>query len=63
MVVVVPSDNGTYFPIVGCEFEEHAGFEEVLVGDTPCRLIPVQPLVSFAVRRLTELLDAEERNQ
>lgn len=59
----VGNDNGRYFPAIGREFEEQAGIEAVLVGDAPCRLIPVQPLVSFAVRRLTELLDADRRNQ
>ncbi|MFB6506720.1 MULTISPECIES: aminoglycoside N(3)-acetyltransferase [unclassified Streptomyces] len=59
----VGNDNGRYFPAIGREFEEQAGIEEVMVGAAPCRLIPVQPLVSFAVRRLTELLDADQRNQ
>jgi aminoglycoside 3-N-acetyltransferase len=58
----VGNDNGRHFPTVGHEFEEQAGIEEVLVGDAPCRLIPVKPLVSFAVRRLTELLDADRHN-
>lgn len=57
----VGNDNGRHFPVVGREFEERAGIEEVLVGSAPCRLIPVRPLVAFAVRRLTELLDADER--
>ncbi|MFE2871118.1 aminoglycoside N(3)-acetyltransferase [Embleya sp. NPDC059259] len=55
----VGNDNGRYFPTIGREFEEQAGIVEVLVGDAPCRLIPVRELVAFAVGRLTELLDAE----
>jgi aminoglycoside 3-N-acetyltransferase len=54
----VGNDNDTHFPTVGREFEAHAGIREVLVGDAPCRLLPVAPLVSFAVGRLTELLAA-----
>lgn len=54
----IGNDNGTYFPLVGREFEEAAGIRPVLVGNAECRLIPVRPLVEFAVRRLTELLDA-----
>ncbi|SCK25827.1 aminoglycoside 3-N-acetyltransferase [Streptomyces sp. LamerLS-316] len=57
----VGNDNDRHFPTIGREFEEQAGIEEVLVGDAPCRLIPVQPLVSFAVRRLTELLEADQK--
>ncbi|MFJ6699399.1 aminoglycoside N(3)-acetyltransferase [Streptomyces sp. NPDC091272] len=56
----VGNDNGTYFPTIGREFEEQAGITEVMVGDAPCRLIPVQPLISFAVQRLTDLLAAEQ---
>lgn len=59
----VGNDNGRYFPAIGREFEEQTGIEEVLVGDAPCRLIPVQPLVSFAVRRLTELLGADQQHR
>ncbi|WP_433204026.1 aminoglycoside N(3)-acetyltransferase [Nocardia sp. CA-107356] len=59
----VGNDNGRYFPVIGREFEERAGIEEVVVGAARCRLIPVQPLVSFAVRRLTDLLDADRQNR
>jgi aminoglycoside 3-N-acetyltransferase len=52
----VGNDNDTYFPLVGREFEEHAGIKEVMVGQAPCRLIPIKPFVAFAVPRLTELL-------
>jgi aminoglycoside 3-N-acetyltransferase len=55
----VANDNSTHFPTVGREFEQRAGIPEVLVGDAPCRLLPIRPFVSFAVRRLTELLDAD----
>jgi aminoglycoside 3-N-acetyltransferase len=57
----VGDDNDTHFPTVGREFEEQAGVQEVIVGDAPCRLIPVRPLIALAVGRLTELLaeDAE----
>lgn len=55
----VGNDNDTHFPTVGSEFEEQAGIVEVMVGNARCRLVPVQPLVSFAVRRLTELLAAD----
>ncbi|WP_345495251.1 AAC(3) family N-acetyltransferase [Nocardia callitridis] len=55
----VGNDNGRHFPTVGREFEERAGIEEVMIGDAPCRLIPAQPLVDFATRRLTELLHAD----
>jgi aminoglycoside 3-N-acetyltransferase len=54
----VGNDNDTYFPVIGREFEEQAGIREVRVGEGRCRLIPVRPFVSFAVRRLTELLAA-----
>ncbi|MEU1289715.1 AAC(3) family N-acetyltransferase [Kitasatospora sp. NPDC005856] len=55
----VGDDNDTHFPVVGREFEELAGIREVLVGDAPCRLVPVRELIPFAVRRLTELLAAD----
>ncbi|MET8544038.1 AAC(3) family N-acetyltransferase [Kitasatospora sp. NPDC004799] len=55
----VGDDNGTHFPVVGREFEERAGIREVLVGNAPCRLLPVRDLIPFAVRRLTELLAAD----
>ena len=45
--------------MVGREFEERAGIREVLVGNAPCRLVPVRELIPFAVRRLTELLAAD----
>ncbi|MFF2142884.1 aminoglycoside N(3)-acetyltransferase [Kitasatospora sp. NPDC058190] len=55
----VGNDNDTHFPVVGREFEEQAGIREVLVGNAPCRLVPVRELIPFAVRRLTELLAAD----
>ena len=55
----VGNDNDTHFPVVGREFEERAGIREVLVGNAPCRLVPVRELIPFAVRRLTELLAAD----
>lgn len=58
----VGNDNGLYFPTIGREFEEQAGIKEVLVGSAPCRLMPVRPLVAFAVRRLTELFDKDSQN-
>lgn len=59
----VANDNDTYFPIVGQEFEEQANIHEVMVGDASCRLIPIQPFVSFATRRLTELLSSTPHNK
>ncbi|MDG4865792.1 AAC(3) family N-acetyltransferase, partial [Streptomyces sp. T-3] len=56
----IGNDNGTYFPLVGREFEELAGIRPVLVGNAECRLIPVRALVEFAVRRLDELLAAAQ---
>ncbi|MFE0102435.1 aminoglycoside N(3)-acetyltransferase [Streptomyces sp. NPDC059009] len=56
----VGNDNGRHFPAVGRAFEEWAGTEEVMVGAAACRLLPVRPLVEFAVRRLTQLLAADE---
>lgn len=58
----VGDDNDTHFPTVGREFEEHAGIQEVMVGEAACRLIPVKPLVAFAVHRLTELLEAARQS-
>ncbi|WBP90220.1 aminoglycoside N(3)-acetyltransferase [Kitasatospora cathayae] len=55
----VGNDDDTHFPLVGREFEELVGIREVLVGNAPCRLIPVRELIPFAVRRLTELLAAD----
>ena len=55
----VGNDNDTHFPTVGREFEQQAGIRETVVGDAPCRLIPVRSLVAFAVPRLTELLDTD----
>ncbi|WP_174315801.1 AAC(3) family N-acetyltransferase [Streptomyces sp. CB01881] len=55
----VGNDNDTHFPTVGREFEEHAGIREVVVGNAPCRLLPVRLLIPFATRRLTELLTAD----
>ncbi|MEV0247410.1 AAC(3) family N-acetyltransferase [Nocardia sp. NPDC050712] len=57
----VADDNGRYFPLIGREFEEHADIAEVTVGSARCRLIPVRPLVAFAIPRLAELLDADRR--
>lgn len=54
----VGNDNDTYFPRVGEEFEQIAAIDPVRVGDAPCRLLPIRPLVEFAVTRLTELLDS-----
>jgi aminoglycoside 3-N-acetyltransferase len=61
--VDVANDNGTHFPTVGREFEQQAGIREVVVGEAPCRLLPVGPFIAFATRRLAELLaaDAERR--
>jgi aminoglycoside 3-N-acetyltransferase len=52
----VDNDKDMHFAAVGREFEEQAGIHEVMVGDAPCRLIPVQPFIAFATRRLTERL-------
>ncbi|WP_329117027.1 aminoglycoside N(3)-acetyltransferase [Streptomyces sp. NBC_01465] len=58
--VDVGNDNGRHFPTVGREFEEFAGLAETTVGGAPCRLVPLEPFVPFAVRRLTELLAQDE---
>lgn len=55
----VGNDNDTYFPVVGAEFERHAGIPEVKVGGAVCRLLPVPALVDFAVPRLQRLLDGD----
>lgn len=52
----VGNDNDTYFPLVGEEFEAQVGIRTVTVGNATCRLLPIQPFVSFATQRLTELL-------
>ncbi|MCX4776325.1 aminoglycoside N(3)-acetyltransferase [Streptomyces sp. NBC_01264] len=53
----VGNDNDTHFPVLGADFERHAGIRESKVGDAVCRLLPVAGLVDFAVPRLQELLD------
>ncbi|MEV0096635.1 AAC(3) family N-acetyltransferase [Streptomyces sp. NPDC050738] len=58
--VDVGNDNGRHFPTVGREFEEYAGTVETTVGDAPCRLVPLEPFIAFAVPRLTELLAEDE---
>lgn len=52
----VAGDYGRFFPVVGAEFEAFHGVRPRLVGSAWCRLIPMRPFRSFAVRRLTELL-------
>lgn len=54
--VDVADDLDTHFPTVGHEYEEQADTAEAVIGDAPCRLIPIQPFVFFAVCRLTTLL-------
>lgn len=56
MVDDVAGDYGRFFPVVGREFEAAFGIAPRLVGSASCRLIPMRPFHSFAVRRLTELL-------
>lgn len=52
----VGDDDEGHFPVVGGEFEVSAGIRPVRIGNAWCRLLPVRPLVSFAVNRLGELL-------
>lgn len=56
----VGNDNDTYFPLLGHEYEQHAGISPVLVGAARCRLVPARELVDYAVPRLRELLEATE---
>ncbi|WP_143261417.1 aminoglycoside N(3)-acetyltransferase [Allokutzneria sp. NRRL B-24872] len=60
--VDVGDDNGTHFPRVGREFEEHAHVRPVTVGNAACVLVPAKPFREFAVSRLTELLAARQRD-
>lgn len=55
----VAGDYGTFFPVVGAEFEALFEVPVRQVGSAPCRLIPMRPFRSFAVRRLTELLSVQ----
>lgn len=55
----VGNDDDTHFPVLGADFERHAGIGESKVGGAVCRLLPVAALVDFAVPRLQELLDAD----
>ncbi|SDM98991.1 AAC(3) family N-acetyltransferase [Allokutzneria albata] len=57
----VGHDNGTHFPAIGREFEQHARIRAATVGNAACVLVPARPLLAFAVARLTELLAAERR--
>ncbi|MCX5409097.1 AAC(3) family N-acetyltransferase [Streptomyces sp. NBC_00335] len=59
----VGNDNDTHFPVVGPDFERHAGIRPSRVGGAECRLLPVPALVDFAVPRLQELLDADSRSR
>ncbi|GAA4029071.1 BA2930 family N-acetyltransferase [Allokutzneria multivorans] len=60
--VDVGDDNGTFFPQIGREFEQHAGVRPVTVGKAACVLVPTKPFRAFAIARLTELLAAHQRD-
>lgn len=55
----VGDDNDTHFPVVGRDYERHAGIRPVDVGHARTVLLPARNFVSFAGRRLTDLLDQE----
>lgn len=55
----VGDDNDTHFPVVGRDYERHAGIRPTYVGDARTVLLPARDFVSFASQRLTELLDEE----
>ena len=52
----VGNDNGTYFPLIGREFEENAGICSTSVGAARVVLLSARQLVAFATRRFAELL-------
>lgn len=52
----VGDDGDTLFPVVGREYEEHAGITPTRVGDAQVVLLPVRDFVSFASHRLAELM-------
>ncbi|TWP38312.1 aminoglycoside N(3)-acetyltransferase [Leekyejoonella antrihumi] len=53
----VGDDNDTHFPVVGRDYERHAGIHPVQVGGARTVLLPAKDLVSFAGHRLAELID------
>ncbi|WP_425546357.1 AAC(3) family N-acetyltransferase [Brachybacterium sacelli] len=53
----VGDDNDTHFPVVGHDYERHAGIRPCYVGNARTVLLSVRDFVPFASRRLTELLD------
>ena len=55
----VGDDNNTHFPVVGEDYERHAGIRPVQVGRARTVLLPAQDFVSFASHRLAELIDHE----
>jgi aminoglycoside 3-N-acetyltransferase len=55
----VGDDNDTHFPVVGRDYESHAGVRPVAVGRARTVLLSAQDFVPFASRRLSELLDEE----
>jgi aminoglycoside 3-N-acetyltransferase len=59
----VGDDNDTHFPVVGRDFERHAGIEPVAVGGARVVLLPARAFVSFAVDRLAQLLTAGRTGQ
>ena len=59
----VGDDNDTHFPVVGRDFERHAGIEAVPVGGARVVLLPARAFVAFAVDRLQELLTAQRTAQ
>lgn len=52
----VGDDNGTYFPLLGRQYEERAGIRPTTVGTARVVLLPARGLVAFAARRLGELI-------
>lgn len=55
----VGDDNDTHFPVVGRDYERHAGIRPVDVGHARTVLLPARDFVAFASHRLTEFLDEE----
>jgi aminoglycoside 3-N-acetyltransferase len=59
----VADDNDTHFPVVGGEFEQHAGTGAVTVGSARVVLLPARAFVAFALDRLAQLLSADRAAQ
>jgi aminoglycoside 3-N-acetyltransferase len=55
-VMDVGNDNDTLFPLIGQEYEKLSGTHTFSIGLAVCRLIPIRPLVTYATKRLGQLL-------